>query len=54
MARHHRLHAVRGHLLERAGRPDEARESYRTAARYAESAPEKRYLQDRAEAVTSG
>jgi RNA polymerase sigma factor (sigma-70 family) len=54
MARHHRLHAVRGHLLERAGRPDEARESYRTAARYAKSAPEKRYLQDRAEALVGG
>jgi predicted RNA polymerase sigma factor len=45
MARHHRLHAVRAHLLEMAGRPQDARESYRTAARYATSLPEKRYLE---------
>jgi RNA polymerase sigma factor (sigma-70 family) len=48
MARHHRLHAVRAHLLEMAGRPGDARESYRTAARYATSTPEKRYLEGRA------
>jgi RNA polymerase sigma factor (sigma-70 family) len=48
LARHHRLHAVRAHLLERAGRPGDARESYRTAARYATSLPEKRYLEGRA------
>ena len=52
MARHHRLHAVRAHLLEMAGRPEEARESYRTAARYATSIPEKRYLEGRAGALT--
>jgi predicted RNA polymerase sigma factor len=51
MARHHRLHAVRGHLLEMAERPAEARESYRTAARYATSTPEKRYLESRAGAL---
>jgi RNA polymerase sigma factor (sigma-70 family) len=51
MARHHRLHAVRGHLLELAGRPEEARESYRVAARYATSAPEKAYLESRAGAL---
>ncbi|MFB9832364.1 RNA polymerase sigma factor [Actinoallomurus acaciae] len=54
MALHHRFHAVRGHLLELAGRPDEARESYRTAVRYAASEPEKRYLQDRADALIGG
>jgi RNA polymerase sigma factor (sigma-70 family) len=48
MARHHRLHAVRAHLLEMAGLPEDARESYRTAARYATSIPEKRYLEGRA------
>ncbi|HEX5595804.1 MAG TPA: DUF6596 domain-containing protein [Micromonosporaceae bacterium] len=48
MARHHRLHAVRAHLLEMAGRRQEARESYRTAARYATSLPEQRYLTTRA------
>ncbi|MBB5871863.1 RNA polymerase sigma factor (sigma-70 family) [Allocatelliglobosispora scoriae] len=48
MARHHRLHAVRAHLLERAGQPGRARESYLTAARFATSTPEKRYLESRA------
>jgi RNA polymerase sigma factor (sigma-70 family) len=47
MSRQHRLHAVRGHLLDMAGRPDEARDSYRTAARLATSEPEKRYLTER-------
>jgi RNA polymerase sigma factor (sigma-70 family) len=51
MARHHRLHAVRAHLLEMAGNPADARESYRTAARYATSLPEKRYLEGRAGAL---
>jgi RNA polymerase sigma factor (sigma-70 family) len=51
MARHHRLHAVRAHLLEMAGRPVDARESYRTAARHATSLPEKRYLEGRAGAL---
>ena len=32
MRRHHRLHAVRAHLLELAGRPDEARAAYARAA----------------------
>jgi RNA polymerase sigma factor (sigma-70 family) len=47
MAKHHRLHAVRAHLLEMAGRPDEARTSYRTAARYTTSLPEQRYLESK-------
>jgi predicted RNA polymerase sigma factor len=50
MARHHRLHAVRAHLLELDGRAAEARDSYRLAARYALSLPEKRYLERRAAA----
>lgn len=50
MARHHRLHAVRAHLLEMAGDPDAARDSYRTAARYATSVAEKRYLEAKAAA----
>ncbi len=53
MARHHRLHAVRAHLLEMAGEPDAARECYRTAARYATSVAEKRYLDAKAAAPTS-
>ncbi|MQM26719.1 RNA polymerase sigma factor [Glycomyces albidus] len=40
----HRLHAVRAHLLERAGRPAEARDAFREAARLAVSTPEQRYL----------
>jgi RNA polymerase sigma factor (sigma-70 family) len=50
MARHHRLHAVRAHLLEMAGDHASARESYRTAARYATSVAEKRYLEARSAA----
>jgi RNA polymerase sigma factor (sigma-70 family) len=48
LRRHHRLHAVRAHLLERAGRTDEARTAYATAARLATSIPEQRYLNTRA------
>jgi RNA polymerase sigma factor (sigma-70 family) len=44
LARHHRFHAVRGHLLEMSGDPAAAADSYRTAARYATNAAEKRYL----------
>lgn len=50
MQRHHRFHAARAHLLERAGDRDAARESYETAARLATSLPEKRYLNRRAAA----
>jgi predicted RNA polymerase sigma factor len=48
MARHHRLHAVRAHLLELAGDPGAARDAYRTAAQYATNVPERRYLEARA------
>jgi len=48
MAHTHRLEAVRGHLLELAGDPDAARESYRRAARMTASVPEQRYLALRA------
>jgi RNA polymerase sigma factor (sigma-70 family) len=48
LARHHRLHAVRAHLLELAGRSAAARDGYLTAARLTTSLPEQRYLQDRA------
>jgi RNA polymerase sigma factor (sigma-70 family) len=44
LAGHHRVHAVRGHLLQAAGRPDEAAEQYRTAARRTLSTPERQYL----------
>jgi predicted RNA polymerase sigma factor len=48
MARHHRLPAVRAHLLELLGDDAEALESYRTAARLTTSLPERRYLEQRA------
>ncbi|MFC4942469.1 RNA polymerase sigma factor [Pseudonocardia sp. GCM10023141] len=47
-AQHHRLHAVRGHLLELAGDKDAAREAFREAARRTSSLPERRYLEGRA------
>ncbi|GIG89097.1 RNA polymerase sigma factor [Plantactinospora endophytica] len=48
LSRHHRLHAVRAHLLEMAGDHDGARTRYLTAARLTTSLPEQRYLQERA------
>ena len=48
MAGHHRLHAVRAHLLELAGDEAAARDSYRAAARATTSLPEQRYLDGRA------
>jgi predicted RNA polymerase sigma factor len=50
MSRHHRLPAVRAHLLEMAGDPAGARSEYLRAARRATSLPEKRYLEARAAA----
>ena len=47
LARNHRLHAVRGHLLEDVALPEDALASYRTAVRLATSAPEVRYLEGR-------
>ena len=44
MAHTHRLDAVRAHLLELAGDPAAARESYLRAARATASLPEQRYL----------
>ena len=51
MARHHRLPAVRAHLLEQAGDPAGARDAYLAAARQTTSAPEKRYLEGRASKI---
>ncbi|HET6866523.1 MAG TPA: DUF6596 domain-containing protein [Solirubrobacteraceae bacterium] len=45
---HHRLHAVRAHLLEMDGRPEEAIEDYEAAAQRTASVPEQRYLMTRA------
>ncbi|MDQ0716147.1 RNA polymerase sigma factor (sigma-70 family) [Streptomyces luteogriseus] len=44
----HRLDAVRGHLLERAGEPEAARAAYESAAEQTLSQPEQRYLRSRA------
>jgi predicted RNA polymerase sigma factor len=54
MARHHRLDAVRAHLLEMAGEHAAAREAYRNAARRTTSAPEQRYLEERAARLNEG
>ncbi|MGW6508716.1 RNA polymerase sigma factor, partial [Streptomyces niveus] len=51
---HHRLYAVRAHLLERAGDHEAALADYLTAARLTTSLPEQRYLQDRAARLEAG
>jgi RNA polymerase sigma factor (sigma-70 family) len=48
MAEHHRLAAVRAHLLEMTGDRAAARDGYRAAARRTASIPEQRYLEGRA------
>jgi len=54
LAGHHRLDAVRAHLLEMAGRHAAARSCYRLAARRTTSLPEQRYLEARAARLTAG
>jgi RNA polymerase sigma factor (sigma-70 family) len=49
---HHRLHSVRGFLLERTGDPDAARAAYREAVRRATSTVEQRHLERRILALT--
>ncbi|MGX1541344.1 RNA polymerase sigma factor [Streptomyces adustus] len=44
LAGHHRMHAVRAHLLEMAGEPETALHHYRLAATLTASTPEQRYL----------
>ncbi|MGH8931354.1 MAG: RNA polymerase sigma factor, partial [Egibacteraceae bacterium] len=51
LAGHHRLDAVRAHLLEMAGDLGEARAAYQQAAAQTLSVPEQRYLQLRAAAL---
>jgi len=53
LAGHHRLHAVRAHLLEMRGDRDGALEEYRAAARKTASVPEQRYLLTRAARLTA-
>ncbi|MGW5083016.1 RNA polymerase sigma factor [Micromonospora echinospora] len=54
MRGHHRLHAVRAHLLELHGDPQAAAEHYRLAARLTGSLPEQRYLNRRLSRLASG
>jgi RNA polymerase sigma factor (sigma-70 family) len=49
ISNHHRLDAVRAHLLEMAGDRPAASASYRSAARRTTSLPEQRYLEGQAE-----
>jgi predicted RNA polymerase sigma factor len=48
VAGHHRLEAVRAHLLEMAGDLEAARLAYQEAARRTTSLPEQRYLEGKA------
>jgi RNA polymerase sigma factor (sigma-70 family) len=54
IAGHHRLDAVRAHLLEIAGDSAGARARYRSAARRTTSLPEQRYLEARAARLGDG
>ena len=48
---HHRVAAVRAHLLELSGDREAARAAYQEAARLTQSLPEQHYLQTRADAL---
>jgi RNA polymerase sigma factor (sigma-70 family) len=52
LAGHHRVDAVRAHLLEMSGDLEAARARYRLAARHTLSVPEQRYLESRAAQLT--
>lgn len=52
LGKHHRLDAVRAHLLELAGDREGARASYWAAAKRTTSLPERRYLEGRAGRLT--
>ena len=52
LAGHHRVDAVRAHLLDMAGDREAARAQYRLAARRTLSVPEQRYLESRAAQLT--
>jgi predicted RNA polymerase sigma factor len=53
LAADHRLHSVRGHLLQMAGDRAAARDSYRAAAELTRSLPQQRYLHARAARLES-
>jgi predicted RNA polymerase sigma factor len=52
LAGHHRVDAVRAHLLEMTGDHEAARTSYLAAARRTLSIPERQYLESRADAMS--
>ncbi len=54
MSGHHRVAAVRAHLLEMAGDEQAARSAYRDAARRTTSIPEQRHLEARAARLAGG
>ncbi len=54
LAGHHRVAAVRAHLLEMSGDRAAARDEYRRAARLTLSVPEQRYLESRAARLAAG
>ncbi len=54
MSGHHRLPAVRAHLLEMAGDLPAARSCYQRAAQLSTSLPERRYLQQQAARLADG
>jgi RNA polymerase sigma factor (sigma-70 family) len=54
LAGHHRVAAVRAHLLQMAGDAGAARAAYLEAARSTLSAPERRYLESRAAGIRAG
>jgi RNA polymerase sigma factor (sigma-70 family) len=54
LAGHHRLEAVRAHLLEMAGDDAAAHSAYLLAARRTTSLPERRYLEGRAARLSGG
>jgi RNA polymerase sigma factor (sigma-70 family) len=54
LSRSHRVDAVRGHLLEMAGRQVEAADAYARAARRTTSLAEQRYLESRAQRAAGG
>jgi predicted RNA polymerase sigma factor len=53
LAGHHRLHAVRAHLLDLTGDAAGARAEYERAARRTLSIPERSYLESRAHRLTA-
>ena len=53
IAGHHRLHAVRAHLLEMSGDNAAALAAYQQAARHATNDPERHYLEDQAARLAS-